>query len=401
MTSPTPLDLTILILCRDEERSIAQCVKDASGFLERNAICGEVLVLDNDSQDRSAQFAKQAGARVVTEARSGYGSAIIAGIAAARGRFVILGDGDGEHDLRALEPFWERLQEGYHLVVGNRFVHPPSAGAMRFLNRYIGVPLLSGIGNILYRSPVHDFHCGLRGFDTMRVRALNLNAPGMEAASEMLIKAVHHNLRITEVPVSQRPAADPLRTPHLRIWRDGWRHLKLLLLFSPRWLFLYPGRLGIVSGLFLLIIAPWFSSVFGVYSMLFGTGALVCGVQLFVFCLASNLLGEIQGLSDSEWLTSLMKRYPVLDIAVVIGLMFGVLGGAGCLWSLYTWSQGNDGGGVTTVTNIETRLRIAIPSITMLILAVQSFFSGFLITFVRSVTAELPETTNQMHPPSR
>lgn len=204
MTSPTPiLDLTILILCRNEERSITQCVKEASGFLERNAICGEVLVLDNDSEDRSTQFAKQAGAWVVAEARPGYGNAIIASIATARDHFVILGD--GEHDLSALESFWERLQKGYHLVVGNRFAHPPRPGAMCFLNRTIGAPLLSSIGNILYRSPVHDFHCGLRGFETTHVRTLNLKAPGMEAASEIRVKAVRQNFRIAEVPVSQRP----------------------------------------------------------------------------------------------------------------------------------------------------------------------------------------------------
>lgn len=380
MTSPTPtLDLTILILCRDEETSIAQCVKDASGFLERNAICGEVLVLDNDSQDRSAQFAKQAGARVVAEARPGYGSAIIAGIAAARGRFVILGDGDGEHDLGVLEPFWERLQEGYHLVVGNRFVHPPSPGAMRFLNRYIGAPLLSGIGNLFYRSPAHDFHCGLRGFDTTRVRALNLEASGMEAASEMLIKAVHHNLRITEVPVSQRPAADPLRIPHLQIWRDGWRHLKLLFLFSPRWLFLYPGCLGIVSGLFLLVAPLWLPSVFGTYSMLFGMGASSCGTQIIGFYMVANLLGGTQGLNGDEWLVW-AQRHPVLEISVIAGLTLALLGVAGCFWSFYAWAQSDKI--VADVVNIERRLRIAIPSIALLILSVQSVFFGFLAAFV-------------------
>lgn len=388
MTSPTPiLDLTILILCRDEERSIAQCVKDASGFLERNAICGEVLVLDNDSQDRSAQFAKQAGARVVAEARPGYGNAIIAGIAAARGRFVILGDGDGEHDLSVLEPFWERLQEGYHLVVGNRFVHPSSVNAMRFLNRYIGVPLLSGMGNLLYRSPIHDFHCGLRGFDITHVRALNLNAPGMEAASEMLIKAVHHNLRITEVPVSQRPAADPLRIPHMRIWRDGWRHLKLLLLFSPRWLFLYPGCLGMMSGLFLLGVPLWLPSVFGVYSMLFGLGASSCGTQLIGFYVVANLLRGTLGLNGGEWL-AWVRRHPVLEVLLIIGLTFAFLGLGGALWSLYVWAQAWRDWTVADVVGIERRLQIAIPSVALLISSIQSVFFGFLILFVAEMESQ-------------
>lgn len=388
MTSPTPiLDLTILILCRDEERSIAQCVKEASGFLERNAICGEVLVLDNDSQDRSAQFAKQAGARVVAEARPGYGNAIIAGIAAARGRFVILGDGDGEHDLSVLEPFWERLQEGYHLVVGNRFVRPSSVNAMRFLNRYIGAPLLSGMGNLLYRSPIHDFHCGLRGFDITYVRALNLNAPGMEAASEMLIKAVHHNLRITEVPVSQRPAADPLRVPHMRIWRDGWRHLRLLLLFSPRWLFLYTGCLGMMSGLFLLGVPLWLPSVFGVYSMLFGLGASSCGTQLIGFYIVANLLRGTLGLNGGEWL-AWVRRHPVLKISLIVGLTFAFLGLGGMLWSLYVWAQAWGDETVATVVGIERRLKIAIPSTVLLISSIQSVFFGFLILFVAEMESQ-------------
>lgn len=388
MTSPTPiLDLTILILCRDEERSIAQCVKEASGFLERNAICGEVLVLDNDSQDRSAQFAKQAGARVVAETRPGYGNAIIAGIAAARGRFVILGDGDGEHDLSVLEPFWERLQEGYHLVVGNRFVHPSSVNAMRFLNRYIGAPLLSCMGNLLYRSPIHDFHCGLRGFDITHVRALNLNAPGMEAASEMLIKAVHHNLRITEVPVSQRPAADPLRIPHMRIWRDGWRHLKLLLLFSPRWLFLYPGCLGMMSGLFLLGVPLWLPSVFGVYSMLFGLGASSCGTQLIGFYIVANLLRGTLGLNGGEWL-AWVRRHPVLEISIIVGLTFAFLGLGGVLWSLYVWAQAWGDWTVADVIGIERRLQIAIPSIALLVSSIQSVFFGFLILFVAEMESQ-------------
>lgn len=388
MTSPTPiLDLTILILCRDEERSIAQCVKEASGFLERNAICGEVLVLDNDSQDRSAQFAKQAGARVVAEARPGYGNAIIAGIAAARGRFVILGDGDGEHDLSVLEPFWERLQEGYHLVVGNRFVRPSSVNAMRFLNRYIGAPLLSGMGNLLYRSPIHDFHCGLRGFDITYVRALNLNAPGMEAASEMLIKAVHHNLRITEVPVSQRPAADPLRVPHMRIWRDGWRHLRLLLLFSPRWLFLYTGCLGMMSGLFLLGVPLWLPSVFGVYSMLFGLGASSCGTQLIGFYIVANLLRGTLGLNGGEWL-AWVRRHPVLKISLIVGLTFAFLGLGGMLWSLYVWAQAWGDETVAAVVGIERRLKIAIPSTVLLISSIQSVFFGFLILFVAEMESQ-------------
>ena len=369
-------DLTVLILCLDEEKSIARCVAEARRFLRRNAIAGEVLVVDNGSEDRSAALAEDAGARVVAAPERGYGNAIKAGIAAARSRHVILGDGDGEHDLNALEPFWEKLRAGCELVMGNRFAADRSS--MRFLNRYIGAPLLSAVGRFLVRAPVSDFHCGLRGFDLARMRGLALRAPGMEIASEMVVKAARANLRVAEVPVSQRPAWDPDRVPRLRIWHDGWRHLRLLLLLSPKWLFFIPGLVAVVAGLVLLTLPVLRGDWLGTYAMQFGAGLVVCGAQLAVFAAVARLFGERMGFHAGGFAEWVMRRR-VLERALALGLLLAALGVAGCVWSVVLWAAA---GGDPAFA--EARLRVAIPSVGVLIVAIQTVFSGFLLTLLAS-----------------
>ena len=247
-TGESPPDLTILILCRNEEGGIARSVGEAFGFLSRNGISGEVVVVDNGSSDRSREYALRAGARVAHEPRTGYGNAVIGGIKAARGEFIILGDGDGEHDLDALEPFWEKLQEGADFVIGNRYRGNMRPGSSA-LRRRVGNPMLSGLGRLLFQAPVNDFLSGLRAFRADSARALGLRSPGMEMASEMIVKACLRGMRFAEAPVFQRPAFDPARSSHLRVWRDGWRHLRLLLTLAPRRLFLSPpSRQGNADG---------------------------------------------------------------------------------------------------------------------------------------------------------
>ncbi len=215
------------------------------GYLARSGVAGEVLIADNGSTDGSQAIAEGLGARVVAVPVRGYGAALITGIEAARGRFVIMGDSDDSYDFTALDPFVAKLREGYDLVMGNRFLGGIKPGAMPPLHRYLGNPVLSTIGRVFFGGPVRDFHCGLRGFDRDAIRALDLRAPGMEFASEMVVKATVQGLRVTEVPTTLSPDGRS-RPPHLRSWRDGWRHLRFLLVFCPRWLFLYPG-----AGLFL------------------------------------------------------------------------------------------------------------------------------------------------------
>ena len=241
-------ELSIVLPCLNEAETIETCIRKALGFLRRSGVAGEVVVADNGSTDGSQEIGRRAGARVVHAPTRGYGGALMAGIEAAKGRYVVMGDADDSYDFSNLLPFVEKLREGYHLVMGNRFRGGIAQDAMPPLHRHIGNPVLTGIGRLLFSSPCGDFHCGLRGFDRDAILALRLQTTGMEFASEMVVRATLARLRITEVPTTLSPDGRS-KPPHLRSWRDGWRHLRFLLLFSPRWLFLYPGARLMLAGL--------------------------------------------------------------------------------------------------------------------------------------------------------
>ena len=241
------MELTVVMPCLNEAETVATCVRKAIGFLAESGISGEVLVADNGSTDGSQRLATDAGARVVPISDKGYGNALMGGIVAARGKYVIMGDADDSYDFTNLMPFVNELRKGADLVMGNRFRGGIAPGAMPPLHKYLGNPVLSFIGRLFFRSKIGDFHCGLRGFSRDSVMALNLQATGMEFASEMVVKATLAGQRVTEVPTTLSKDGRS-RPPHLRSWRDGWRHLRFLLLFSPRWLFLYPGLALLVVG---------------------------------------------------------------------------------------------------------------------------------------------------------
>lgn len=228
------LELSVVMPCLNEARTVAICVKKALDFMERNGITGEVVIADNGSSDGSQQLAEEAGARVVQVAQKGYGNALMGGFRAAEGRFIVMGDADDSYNFAALEPFVEKLREGYQLVMGNRFRGGIDPGAMPVHHRYLGNPVLTGVGRLFFNSQVRDFHCGLRGFHRDILEILDLRTTGMEFASEMVVKSELNRLKICEVPT--RLAKDGRgRPPHLNSWRDGWRHLRFLLLYSPRW----------------------------------------------------------------------------------------------------------------------------------------------------------------------
>ena len=352
---------------------------EARGFLGRNSIDGEIVVVDNDSRDRSGVRAQDAGARVVVEFTPGYGNAINAGIKAARGRLIILGDGDGEHDLGSLEPYYEKLHEGYDFVFGNRFGGGGNASGMI---RNVGTAVLSGVGKLLFKAPISDFNCGLRGFKASSARSLALRCPGMEAASEMIVKATRADMRIAEVPVVQRHALDPSRVSHLRIVRDGWCHLRLLLMLSPRWLYFYPGCTLFVAGV-LAMLVPILSPVetggrFGPYTMLFGSAFVVLGVQLAIFSLLASAFCQSIGLSAGLWIARLKS-----NLALATGLVMALLGAMGSIWSLFVWAQ-------TVGPDIETRMRVAIPSLALSICGVQLVFSAFFLALL-ATQGSMPE----------
>src|SRR5207245_7527261 len=242
------VEVSIVMPCLDEVETLATCIARAREAIEKGGYAAEIIVADNGSSDGSQLIARELGARVVDVQRKGYGSALIGGIDAAQGRFVVMGDADASYDFAAISPLIAELREGYDLVVGNRFLGGIQPGAMPWSHRWVGNPVLTWISRVFFHTPVGDMHCGLRAFRKDAFERMQLRAAGMEFASEMVIKASLKGMRISEVPVVLRPDGRS-RPPHLRTWRDGWRHLRFMLLFSPRWLFLYPGLALLVIGL--------------------------------------------------------------------------------------------------------------------------------------------------------
>src|SRR5207247_5392649 len=287
------VELSIVMPCLNEAATVGDCVKQAREALAKYAINGEVIVADNGSTDGSRELAAAAGARVVPVPMRGYGSALLTGIASARGEFVVMGDADGSYNFMAIDVFLARLREGYDLVMGNRFKGGVAEGAMPFLHRYLGNPVLSFLGRLFFSSEVGDFHSGLRGFRRSPILALDLRTTGMEFASEMVVKASVEGLRIAEMPVKLSPDKRD-RPPHLRTWRDGWRHLRFLLLYSPRWLFLYPGLLLMLAG---ALVAGWLlprprsidGVTFDVQTLLYAGAAIVIGFQAVLFAIFTKV----------------------------------------------------------------------------------------------------------------
>jgi len=327
LTAPRPasrsVELTILMPCLDEAETIATCINKARGFLNRTGIDGEILVADNGSTDGSGELAREAGARVVRIAEKGYGNALIGGIAAARGRFVIMADADDSYDFSELDAFVESLRAGNTMVVGHRFRGGIRRGAMPLLHRYLGNPLLSFAGRLFFSTGIGDFHCGLRGVDRAAAVQLGLHAPGMEFASEMIVKAKLAGWRIAEVPTVLSPDGRS-RPPHLRSWHDGWRHLRFLLMMSPRWLMLYPGAclIGIGAAAELAILrGPVIINEIGfdVHTMLYAAGAIILGIQLVLFSLLARTIGVLKKVLPMSPPLARFLRIFTLERGILLG----------------------------------------------------------------------------------
>ena len=310
----TACDVSVVLPCLNESKTVEVCIRKALGQFEQLGVRGEVVVADNGSVDGSQNLARAAGARVVNVPERGYGSALRHGIIEAKGRWVIMADADDSYGLDNLKPFIDELARGTELVMGNRFLGGIAPGAMPPLHRYLGNPILSMIGRIFFKAPCRDFHCGMRGFDRQSILSLKLRTSGMEYASEMLVRAVMEGLKIVEVPTTLSPDGRD-RAPHLRTWRDGWRHLRFLLMYSPRWLFLYPGflftALGVI-GVLVLGAKPVSIGVvhFGIQTQLICAGLLLAGQQLMWFALIAKVFAVRSGMHASDdrsnrWLTLL------------------------------------------------------------------------------------------------
>jgi hypothetical protein len=375
------LELTILMPCLNEAETVTVCVEKARSFLGRTGIAGEVLVADNGSTDGSQELATLAGARVVAIARRGYGSALHGGIEAARGRFVIMADADDSYDFSRLDDFIEQLRAGATMVIGHRFRGGIRPGAMPLLHRYLGNPVLSFVGRLFFASRIGDFHCGLRGAERAATLRLGLSSPGMEFASEMIVKATLARWRIAEVPTVLSPAGRS-RAPHLRSWRDGWRHLRFLLLMSPRWLMLYPGAsliaMGTAAELLILRGPIVIGGVgFDIHTMLYAAAATVLGVQLVLFSLVARTVGVIKGLLPITPSLARFLRIFTLERGILLGLTLGAAGFALAAYSVASWAQGR-----LAALDPVTMMRVAIPSVTLMLGGAEVVFASFLLGLI-------------------
>ena len=375
------LELTILMPCLNEAETVATCVRKARSFLERTGTAGEVLIADNGSTDGSPELARGAGARVITVAAKGYGSALLGGLRAARGRFVIMGDADDSYDFSRLDAFLESLRSGHTMVIGHRFRGGIRPGAMPWLHRYLGNPVLSFLGRLFFSCGIGDFHCGLRGVDREAALRLGLVASGMEFASEMIVKAALARWRIGEVPTVLSPAGRS-RPPHLRSWRDGWRHLRFLLMMSPRWLLLYPGAclmaVGTAAELAIIRGPIVIHGVgFDVHTMLYAAGATILGLQLLLFSIVARTIGVLKDLLPMTDSLARFLRVFSLERGILLGLFLGLSGLALAVYSVDTWARARLG-----ALDPVSMMRIAIPSVTFMLAGGEILFASFLLGLI-------------------
>ncbi len=376
-----PIELTVVMPCLNEAATIGACIEQVKNTLVRHQISGEVIIVDNGSSDRSAEIAGSTGARVIVIEEPGYGNALMGGIGAARGKYVIIGDADGSYDFSELPILLEELRNGCDLVIGNRFLGGIQEGAMPALHRYLGNPLLTGIGRLFFKTPCHDFHCGLRGFSKDAYKKMELRTTGMEFASEMIVKASLLKLRTCEVPTTLSPDGRG-RKPHLRSWHDGWRHLRFLLLYSPRWLFLYPGLglllLGALSVLWLLPGPQTVGRiVFDVHTLLYGVTAILTGFQAIVFAIFTKVFGVTEGLLPED--PKMMKAFTIFNLergllsgAIVLTVGLGI-----ACYSLLAWNRAGFG-----PMNPTILVRLVAAAMLTITLGVEIIFASFFLSFL-------------------
>jgi glycosyltransferase involved in cell wall biosynthesis len=372
-TLTNQIEVSIVMPCLNEAETIATCIKKAQWSLKENNISGEIIIADNGSTDGSQEIARNLGARVVHIYEKGYGSALRGGILNSLGEYIIMGDADDSYDFTNLMPFISKLREGYDLVMGNRFKGGIAPGAMPLHHKYLGNPVLTWIGKILFASPCNDFHCGLRGFRKDAIDKLDLRTTGMEFASEMVVKATLHKMRITEVPTTLSPDGRS-RPPHLRSWRDGWRHLRFLLMYSPRWLFLYPGILLMVMG---VLANLWLLPTEKIHTLLYSSIATIIGFQIVTFALFSKVFAIREGLLPEDRRLKRLMRHINLESGLICGGLLLVAGVTGSVYAFGIWEQNLFGS-----LDPAQVMKIVIPAITCLALGVQVVFSSFFLSIL-------------------
>lgn len=370
-------ELTILMPCLNEEETLEVCIQKAKEFLHTNHINGEIIVADNGSIDGSLEIAQRNGARIVNVPERGYGAALIGGCEAAKSEYVIMGDADDSYDFLNLMPFLDKLREGYDLVMGNRFAGGIEKGAMPLLHRYLGNPVLSFLGRLFFPSPINDFHCGLRGYKLESIRNLNLHTTGMEYASEMVVQATLNGLKMTEVPTALSPDGRS-RPPHLRSWRDGWRHLKFLLIHSPNWLFLYPGLIMFAAGLvfmFVLSTGPLTIAniTFDIHTLLYAAIMMIVGAQMIMFSVFTKTYASNTGFVPINKPNKKIASFTT-NQGVLLGFLLLTLGVAATIAAFTIWGSAHFG-----MLEPQHMMRITIPAVVCICVGIQFIFGSFFI----------------------
>ena len=372
------IELSIVMPCLNEDSTVHLCVWKAKTFLNEHGIKGEVIISDNGSTDSSIERAKAAGAMVVCSDEKGYGAALMNGIKSSKGKYIIMADSDDSYDFLEMLPLLEQLRLGYDLVVGNRFTNKMKKGAMPWLHQYLGNPVLSFIGKTFFKSEISDFHCGLRGFSKLAYEIMNLQTTGMEFASEMIVKATLNKLKMIDVPVTLYPDGRDGKS-HLKTWSDGWRHLRFLLLYSPRWLFLYPGIMLMIFGFTVTLWAlPNPYQTLDIHTILFAVGAILIGFQSVFFAISTKAFAVHEKLVPRfSWLENAIDKIS-LELALKIGTIFLILGGIGLVYLITIWLNN-----YFFELGITITMRIAIFSFTFLVFGFQIIFSFFFYSYLK------------------
>jgi glycosyltransferase involved in cell wall biosynthesis len=388
------VELSIVMPCLNEAETLARCIEKAKLGIQRSGVRGEIIIADNGSTDGSIQIAEKSGVCVVHVKEKGYGSALRGGIQAASGKWIIMGDADDSYDFSEINGFVKRFQEGFEVVMGCRLPvggGTISPGAMPWKNRWIGNPILSFIGRLFFKCPAHDFHCGLRGFTKAAFGKMDLQTTGMEFASEMVIKSTFKELKIAEVPITLHKDGRS-RPPHLKPWRDGWRHLRFMLLYSPRWLFLMPGIFLSTAGIIFAFMLSLADLKIGGVVLNVGTLAVACmtvivGFQLLAFAFFTKVFAIAEGLLPDDPKLSRAFKIFTLEKGIVLGLLVLLGGIVSLAHSVWVWKQAGFGELLP-----EENLRRLIPATTLIVLGIQTIFSSFFMSVLglKTITRKPP-----------
>lgn len=371
------IELSIVMPCLNEQETIGICIWKAKTFLYEYGINGEVVVADNGSTDNSAQIAKNLKARVVHVKEKGYGNSLYHGINSARGKYILIADSDDSYEFLTIFPFLEKLRKGADLVMGNRFAGKIYSNAMPWHHKYIGNPVLSFLGKLFFSTKISDFHCGMRAFTKEAFKKMDLRTVGMEFASEIVVKSYLNKFKIDEIPVELHPDGREGK-PHLKSFNDGWRHLRFLFMFSPRWLFLYPGFFMALLGAILstaILFNP--DSNWDIHTMLYASGLILIGAQAVIFSVFTRIFAYHEGLiPTTPKLMKTLKKLSLEKILIAGGLLI-LAGLAIFVYSVYIWKEGT-----FFEVGIRITLRYVITSVTLIVIGFQVILSGFFINIL-------------------